>query len=115
MQDHCKSLAEDEMQKTVETALTKYSDEKRLKVWTSKPFKTKAVQFYAGWVALNSVCTVYMKHIQETQMELYDYLRENPTYEQSRDNVKILQKIFSVTLRGIGKQSLKRSSKRKKR
>ena len=98
MQDHCKSLAEDQMKNTVEKAM-KYPDEKRLKVWTSKAFKMKAVQFYAGWVALNSVCTVYVEHIKLTQQDLYKYLRENPTYEQSRENVKVLAEKFLTDLK----------------
>ena len=98
MQDHCKSLAEDNMTKQVEKAM-KYPEEKRLKVWSSKPFKMKAVQFYAGWVALNSVCTVYVEHIKLTQKDLYEYLRENPTYEQSRENVKTLAERFLTDLK----------------
>ena len=98
MQDHCKSLAEDQMKNTVEKAM-KYPDEKRLKVWTSKAFKMKAVQFYAGWVALNSVCTVYIEHIKVTQKDLYEYLRENPTYEESRKNVKELAEKFLTDLK----------------
>ena len=59
MQDHCHSLADSQMKSQVETAM-KYPEEKRLKVWTSDSFKHKAIQFYSGWVALNSVCAVYM-------------------------------------------------------
>ena len=98
MQDHCKSLAEDQIKNTVEEAM-KYSDEKRLKVWTSKAFKMKAVQFYAGWVALNSVCIIYGEHIKLTKENLYEYLRENPTYEESRKNIKELAEKFLTDLK----------------
>ena len=98
MQDHCKSLAEENMTEQVEKAM-KYPEEKRLKLWSSKPFKMKAVQFYAGWVALNSVCTVYVEHIKLIQKDLYEYLRENPTYEQSRENVKTLAERFLTDLK----------------
>ena len=83
MQDHCSSLAETEMQSQIERAL-KISEEKRIKVWTSNSFKYKAIQFYSGWVALNSVCAVYMEQIKETQRDLYKYITENPTYEESK-------------------------------
>lgn len=98
MQDHCKSLAEDQMKNQVEKAM-KYPEEKRLKVWTSKAFKMKAIQFYAGWVALNSVCTVYVEHIKLTQKDLYEQLRDNPTYEESRQNVKVLAEKFLTDLK----------------
>ena len=42
MQDHCCTLADSEMKLHVEKAI-KYPEEKRLKVWTSKSFKRKAI------------------------------------------------------------------------
>ena len=98
MQMHCQSLAESEMQSQVERAL-KLSEEKRLKVWTSKGFKIKAIEFYAGWVALNGVCTKYIEQIQLTQKDLYEYLKENPTYEQSRRLLPELAKEFEADLK----------------
>ncbi len=94
MQDHCKTLAESEMKELVENAIKKYSEEKRLKVWTSSAFKRKAVQFYAGWVALHGVCNVYLEQLKLTQSDLYRYITENPTYEQSRSNLKELVDSF---------------------
>ena len=82
MQQHCKSLAESEMKKQVKTALT-LPEEKRMKVWTSKPFKIKAVRFYAGWVALHMVCTRYVEQIKLTGKDLYEIIKENPTYEEA--------------------------------
>ena len=98
MQDHCHSLAESEMQQQVERAL-KMPDEKRLKVWTSKGFKIKAIEFYAGWVALNGVCKIYIEYIKETQQDLYRYITENPTFEESRQNVKELAEKFLLDLK----------------
>ena len=98
MQDHCRTLAESEMKNQVEKALEKYSDEKRLKVWTSRGFKIKAIEFYAGWVALHSVCTTYVEYIKITQKDLYRYIQENPTYEESRVNVKELAQKFLTDL-----------------
>ncbi len=97
MQDHCKSLAESKITSLVTRAMS-YSEEKRLKVWTSNTFKCQAVQFYASWVALRGVCTVYMEQIKLTQEDLYRYITENPTYEQSRLNLKELAENFLVDL-----------------
>ena len=97
MQDHCRSLAESEMQSHVEKAM-KLSEERRLKVWTSTSFKRKAIQFYSGWVALNSVCGVYMKQIKETQHDLYKYITENPTYEESKKALPGLAEKFLADL-----------------
>ena len=99
MQDHCRSLAESEMQSQVETAMKKYSEEKRLKVWTSFSFKRKAIEFYSGWVALNSVCGVYMEQIKDTQCDLYKYITENPTYEESKRILPDLAERFMADLK----------------
>ncbi len=98
MQDHCKSLADSEMKKTVELTL-KQSEEKRLRTWTSNGFKRKAIKFYAGWVALYGVCSVYMEQIKLTQKDLYRYIAENPSYEDSRSNLKGLAEKFLVDLK----------------
>ena len=93
MRDHCLSLAKNEMRSQVEAALG-YSEDKRLKVWTSKAFKRQAVQFYAGWVALNGICIIYVEQIKLTQKDLYKYISENPTWEESRKNLKQLAESF---------------------
>lgn len=98
MKEHCHSLAEGEIQNHIEKAM-KFPDEKRLRVWTSKGFKIKAIEFYAGWVALNSVCKIYMEHIKITQQDLHRYLTENPTREESSKNVKELAAKFLVGLK----------------
>ena len=46
------------------------------------------------WVAMNSVCTTYVEHIKLTQKDLYEYLRENPTYEESCQSYKELAEKF---------------------
>ena len=88
MQNHCCTLAEPEMKNEIERAVEKYSEEKRLKVWTSRGFKIKAIEFYAGWVALHSMCTTYLEYIKITQQDLYRFIEENPTYKESCENVK---------------------------
>ena len=98
MQDHFHTLAESEMKNQVKKVMQTFSEEKRLKVWTSRGFKIKAIEFYAGWVALHSVCTTYVEYIRITQQDLYRYIKENPTYEESRKNVKELAQKFLTDL-----------------
>ena len=98
MQEHCRSLADDGMLKKMKMIEDKVTKEERKMMWTSEPFKKQAVHFYAGWVALNSLCTEYVEHIKLTQKDLYKYIVENPTYEESRKNVRELAKIFLTDL-----------------
>ena len=99
MQNHCKSLADSGMKKTVELALKLYSKKERLEVWTSDDFKQKAIEFYACWVALQGVCNDYEEQIKLTQKDLYRYIAENPSYEESRSNLEELTKKFLVDLK----------------
>ena len=103
MEEHCKALGEDKMKQTVENAMQRYDDAKRRKLWTSNGFKTDAVNFYAGWVALDGVCGEYMLAIQETQRDLYKYITENPSYEEAEVNVKKLAIEFQKDLQEVQK------------
>ena len=98
MQKHCESLAEGNMKRQVETAM-KLHEGKRLKVWTSKGFKGRALRYYSKWVALNDVCGVYMLQIKKTRQDLYNYLQNNPTIEQARRNVLKLAANFGKDLK----------------
>ena len=97
MQVHCEQLAKDKMQRMI-TSVMKKSEEQRLKVWTSNGFKTQAINYYAQWVALDDVCTIYMGRIQETQKDLYGYLTENPTLKEARKKVRELAITFGKEL-----------------
>ena len=99
MQEHCNSLANSKMKSQVKTAIAEYSKEERREVWTSKPFKRKAIEFYSGWVALNNVCGVYMEQIKETQRDLYRYITENPTYEECKRILPDLAEKFMADLK----------------
>ena len=99
MQDHCHSLEDSEVQQQVEKVMKKFSEENRRKVWTSKVFKRKVITCYTGWVALHSVCSIYIEQIKKTQRDLYEYLKENPTWEESRKNVKSLAETFLSDLK----------------
>jgi hypothetical protein len=110
MQKHCEALAQKDMQQMVERAM-KLSDEKRLKVWTSTAFKKKAVGYYSKWVALDDVCGAYMLQIKETRKDLYAYLEENPSIEQSRENVRRLAESFGDNLKQEQKKIADKNTK----
>ena len=93
MHIHCRQLAEPKVQLLIA------SKDKRLKVWTSNSFKSEAIRLFARWVALKGVCGIYMKQIKLTQEELYRYIAENPTREQSRKNLRDLAESFESDLK----------------
>lgn len=95
VQQHCQSLAESKIKDMIEKALH-FPEERRLRLWTLKGFKMIAEKFYAGWVALNGVCTKYSAQIKLTERDLHEYLKENPTYEQSRRFLQELAKEFEA-------------------
>ena len=99
MQNHCHSLADSEMQRVVQNAVKLYTEEKQRKIWTAKGFQTKTIHLYAGWVSLHSVCSVYVEQIKLMQRDLYQYLKENPTWKESRMNVKSLAENFLSNLK----------------
>lgn len=90
MKNHCESITIVKVKRLIETAITEYAKEERMEVWTSKPFKKKAIAYYSKWVALDVVCGVYMLQIRETRGDLYSYLEENPTTEEAQKNVREL-------------------------
>ena len=69
--DHCKYLTDEGLKRIIQKAVANYPEEKRCKVWTSTHFKTRTVQLYAGWVALYSVCSAYIKHVMLSQPDFY--------------------------------------------
>ena len=94
---HCKNLVHQDMQRVIDIALKKGPDD-RIKLWNSPGFKTKVMDRYAKWVALDKVCGTYLGQIKEIQRELYDILMENLTTEQARINVRQLAATFSEEL-----------------
>ena len=102
MQVHCETLAKEKMQRMIEAGM-KRPQEERIKVWTAPGFKKQTIEYYGRWVALDDVCSVYMKKIQETQKDLYSYLTENPTTSQARKNVRELAATFAKELAAVQK------------
>lgn len=97
VQVHCQALAQEKLQKMIATALT-MDEDKRTLFWKNPAFQKGAIKYYAQWVALNDVCDIYMERIRVTQKNLYAYLVENPTREQSKANVRLLAREFTEEL-----------------
>lgn len=97
LQEHCIALSKDEVKERVKKAMT-YDEAKRHRVWTSNGFKQQAVRFYAGWVALENVCDEYVLSIREAQRELYQYITENPSYEEAGKKIHTVAQEFSKRL-----------------
>ena len=91
MKDHCQLLAESEMKSQVEEAMKEDKNE-RLKVWSSRSIKRKAILFYSGWVALNSLCADNVKQINATRQDLYKYITETPHMRNAREIFQVLLK-----------------------
>ena len=89
MQLHCKELARGDMKDKVEKMIEMPKEERR-NIWTSEGFKTNAVRFYTRWVLLDDLSSVYRLQIESTSRELYEYLKENPTPEHAKKNMRHL-------------------------
>ena len=101
LQQHCQALATPQVQKEINHVMEVYSErpEVRKKVWESNGFKTKAVSYYAQWVALYSICGKYLQQIQLTQRHLCQHIVENPTYDESRKRLHDLAAEFADVLK----------------
>ena len=110
MQYYCDDLAENKMKADIERAL-KLSEERRFRVWTSNAFKTKAIRYYAQWIALDNVCTIYTDRIKLIQRELYTYIQETLATDEAHKIVLVLVKEFGINLK---KQQAAIEEKRKK-
>ena len=89
MQEHCKTLVEEQMKETIEKAM-KFDDARRKELRIFRGFKQKVVRFYAGWVALNDACGEYLLAIHKTRRDFYRYITKMPTYEEAEANVETL-------------------------
>jgi len=89
MQVHCKAISDMKMDKSLEKALD-VGHKKGMVIWKTSGFKRRAMAFFAQWVALQSVCTTYSQQIKPIQEQLYRSISENPTYEESRKNIRAI-------------------------
>lgn len=98
MKNHCQEIADDRTQQRIEKIVEKMSKEERIEHWSSNEFKERMFIYMSKWVALNSVSSRYLEQIRITQQDLYNYILENPTYEESRQNLQQLVENFEKDL-----------------
>lgn len=112
IEKHCQKLADPYMRENIDLVAKIDDKAEKKRFWQSDGFKTEAVQYHARWVALRNVCGEYMLQIKATREDLYKYIKENPTYDESRKNLQVLTKDF----RGIldnAKMEIEEEAKKK--
>lgn len=94
MHQMCEEQASGKLEALLEKA-QKYDDpKKRLMAYKNTAVKKRAIKMYASWVAMEAVCDDYVKKIKVSREELYGYLCENPTVEESQKRIKLLCREF---------------------
>jgi hypothetical protein len=91
LEDHCHMLAKAEL--PVSKAL-EYPDDKRLALWRSSSFVEAYIRQSAQWFAMHIVCKEFGEVVEKVQQELHGFIRENPTQEESRKNIRKLANEF---------------------
>lgn len=111
LKEHCQSLAQENL---VQKYIAVLSPEERKEYWTSEQFKTKMYRYIAKWVALHSVCSAYFDQIKVTQRDVWNYMKQNPTYEESRQNLRELVEKFEENLRSAQERIAQHNSQNTK-
>ena len=94
LKEHCRATAGE----NIEAFVADITEEERKVYWSSMAFKQRMFRYMSKWVALHSVCTTHLEQIRHTQHDLHVYMREDPTYEESRRNLKVLVENFEKDL-----------------
>ena len=82
IRDHCNSLSDKNFTDLMGLYASK-DEETKKKFWRSDGFIKRAVSYHSRWVALQGICEEHRKLIDATRADLYKYIQDNPTYEQS--------------------------------
>lgn len=98
IKDQCQRLADDGLKDQIETYIAEYPED-CVEYWSSDLFKEQMFIYISKWVALHSVSSTYMKQIKLTQKDLYEYMKDNPTYQESKDNLQQLVSEFEKDLK----------------
>lgn len=111
LKEHCLGIADDKLQQKIQKFVAEFSKEERRDYWTSNQFKQRMFLYISKWVALYSVSSDYLEQIKLTQQDLYAYITENPTYEESKRDLRKLAEDFEKDLESaeekIKEQNLK--------
>ena len=91
--EHCNSLVDENFTNLLGKYASKDEATKQ-RYWRSQGFITDAVTYHSRWVALQSICEEHRKLIDATRADLYEYIQDNPTYEQSLKRLPQLTQDF---------------------
>ena len=94
LKEHCRATAGEK----IEAFVADITEEERKVYWSSMAFKQRMFRYMSKWVALHSVCSTHLEQIRHTQHDLHVYMREDPTYEESRRKLKELVENFEKDL-----------------
>ena len=94
MECYCEEQSSGKLEMIMAKALKYENPEKRRKVFQSPVMKKRAIEMYASWVAMEAVCDEYVKKTKGSREELYKYLCENPTLEESQGLIHQLFREF---------------------
>lgn len=97
IRDHCKRLDDHLLNSLVEKYTLKDEGTKK-KFWRSPQFKADAVEYRAKWVALHDICNQCSQQLEIVRCDLYKYIEDCPTYEESRERLSHLATQFSKSL-----------------
>ena len=110
--DHCDTLSDKHFTNIIEKCASK-NDEDKKKFWRSERFVKLAVIYHSRWVALQSICEEHKKLIDATRADLYKYIQDNPTYEQSWKRLPQLTQNFIDILDETKKKSEIKAQKKR--
>jgi flagellar hook-basal body complex protein FliE len=111
LKNHCQRLADDKLRQRIKEYVQELTEEERREYWTSSDFKERMFLFISKWVALHSVSSDYLETIKLTQRDLYNFITENPTHEESRRNLQELADNFEEDLKSAQEEIEKRNIK----
>ena len=94
LEEHCRATSGEK----IEAVVAVIAEEERRVYWSSMVFKQRMFRYMSKWVALHSVWSTHLEQIRHTQHDLHEYMREDPTYEESRRNLKELVENFEKDL-----------------
>lgn len=111
LKQHCLGIADDKLQQKIQKFVAEFSKEERKDYWTSNSFKQRMFLYISKWVALYSVSNDYLEQIKLTQNDLYKFITENPTYEESRRNLRQLAEDFEQDLKSAEDRMIEQDNK----
>ena len=108
IQTQCEEMAKGKMKNLMETA-KKYEDpSKRMKAYQSSGVKQRAMKAYVEWEAIEGICDDCVSKVKISREELYKYLRENPTIEESKKRIALLSREFQEDIAKADKELMKK-------